>query len=77
MSVVNYQNEKLGKVEDLGVDVESGRLVQVILSTGGFVGLAVNEEDERSQATRMNQRNHSEKPRLVAPKRVQSNSTLR
>ena len=39
MSVNNNQNEKLGKVEDLAVDVESGRVVQVILSTGGFLGI--------------------------------------
>lgn len=39
MTVKNYQDEKLGKVEDLAVDVESGRVVQVILSTGGFAGL--------------------------------------
>jgi hyperosmotically inducible protein len=39
MTVENYQGEKLGKVEDVAVDVESGRIVQVILSTGGFVGI--------------------------------------
>jgi hyperosmotically inducible protein len=39
MTVKNYQNEKLGKVEDLAVDVESGRVVQVIVSTGGFIGI--------------------------------------
>jgi sporulation protein YlmC with PRC-barrel domain len=39
MTVRNNQNEKLGKVEDLAVDVESGRIVQVILSTGGFIGI--------------------------------------
>jgi len=39
MTVKNYQDEKLGKVEDLAVDVESGRIVQVILSTGGFLGI--------------------------------------
>lgn len=39
MTVKNYQDEKLGKVEDLAVDVESGRIVQVILSTGGFIGM--------------------------------------
>ena len=39
MTVKNYQDEKLGTVEDLAVDVESGRIVQVILSTGGFVGV--------------------------------------
>ena len=39
MEVQNYQNEKLGKVNDLAVDVESGRIVQMILSTGGFLGM--------------------------------------
>lgn len=39
MTVKNDANEKLGKVEDLAVDVESGRIVQVILSTGGFMGM--------------------------------------
>jgi sporulation protein YlmC with PRC-barrel domain len=39
MTVENYQGEKLGKVEDVAVDVESGRIVQVILSTGGFIGI--------------------------------------
>ena len=39
MTVKNYQGDKLGKVEDLAVDVESGRIVQVILSTGGFIGV--------------------------------------
>jgi sporulation protein YlmC with PRC-barrel domain len=39
MTVKNNQNEKLGKVEDLAVDVESGRVVQVILSTGGVLGI--------------------------------------
>ncbi len=38
MKVVNNQDQKLGKVEDLAVDVESGRIVQVIVSTGGFLG---------------------------------------
>ncbi|HVR34382.1 MAG TPA: PRC-barrel domain-containing protein [Methylomirabilota bacterium] len=39
MEVKNYQDEKLGNVEDLGVDMESGRVVQVILSYGGFIGI--------------------------------------
>ncbi len=38
MTVNNQQNEKLGRVQDLVVDVESGRIVQVILSTGGVSG---------------------------------------
>ena len=39
MTVKNYQDEKLGKVEDLAVDVESGRVLQVIVSVGGFIGI--------------------------------------
>lgn len=39
MTVRNNQNDKLGKVEDLGVDVESGRILEVVLSTGGFLGI--------------------------------------
>jgi hyperosmotically inducible periplasmic protein len=39
MTVKNYQHEKLGKVTDLAVDVESGRIVQVIISSGGFIGM--------------------------------------
>jgi hyperosmotically inducible periplasmic protein len=39
MAVENYQHEKLGKVADLAVDVESGRIVQVIISSGGFLGM--------------------------------------
>jgi len=39
MTVKNNQNEKLGKVENLAVDVESGRIVQVIISSGGFLGM--------------------------------------
>jgi sporulation protein YlmC with PRC-barrel domain len=39
MTVKNYQQEKLGKVADLAVDVESGRVVQVIISSGGFIGM--------------------------------------
>lgn len=39
MTVKNYQGDKLAKVEDLAVDVESGRVVQVILSMGGIIGV--------------------------------------
>jgi sporulation protein YlmC with PRC-barrel domain len=39
MTVKNNQDEKLGKVEDLAVDVQSGRVVQAIISTGGFLGI--------------------------------------
>ena len=39
MAVSNYQDENLGKVDSIAVDMSSGRIVQVILSTGGFLGL--------------------------------------
>lgn len=39
MTVKNKQDETLGKVEDLAVDAESGRIVQVIISTGGYLGI--------------------------------------
>jgi sporulation protein YlmC with PRC-barrel domain len=41
MGVQNYEGVKLGKVDDIAVDLETGRIVQVILSTGGFLGLSV------------------------------------
>ena len=37
-TVKNSQGDRLGKVEDLALDLESGRIVQVIISTGGFFG---------------------------------------
>ena len=42
LAVKNSQDEKLGKVEDLAVDVKSGRIVQVIISTGGFLGMGAS-----------------------------------
>jgi sporulation protein YlmC with PRC-barrel domain len=39
MTVENFQNQKLGKVVDFAVDVESGRIVEVILSSGGIPGI--------------------------------------
>jgi sporulation protein YlmC with PRC-barrel domain len=39
LEVKDYQNEKLGKVNDLALDLETGRIVQVILSIGGFFGI--------------------------------------
>jgi hyperosmotically inducible protein len=41
IEIENYEGEKLGKVDDLAVDLETGRIVEVVLSTGGFFGLAV------------------------------------
>jgi len=39
MTVKNDENQKLGKVTDLAVDVESGRIVEVILASGGLAGI--------------------------------------
>jgi hypothetical protein len=39
LSVLNRQDEKLGKVEDLMVDLPGGRIVAVIVSSGGFLGM--------------------------------------
>ena len=35
--VKNLQDEKLGKVENLAVDISSGRIVAVVISSGGFL----------------------------------------
>ena len=44
MGVQNLQAEKLGKVEDILIDLPSGRLVAVVVSTGGILGIG----DEQS-----------------------------
>src|SRR5689334_13785219 len=41
MEVGSDEGEKLGTVDDLAVDLETGRIVEVVLSTGGFLGLSV------------------------------------
>jgi hypothetical protein len=38
-SVKNLQDEKLGKVENLLVELPSGRVVAVVVSSGGFLGM--------------------------------------
>jgi hypothetical protein len=39
LSVKNLQDEQLGKVENLLVDLPAGRVVAVIVSSGGFLGI--------------------------------------
>jgi sporulation protein YlmC with PRC-barrel domain len=39
ITVKNDQGQKLGDVSDLAVDVEAGRITQVIVNTGGFLGM--------------------------------------
>lgn len=42
LEVRNLQDEKLGKVNDLGLDMDSGRIVGVIVSTGGVLGVGTS-----------------------------------
>ncbi len=38
-SVRNANNENLGKIEDLMIDLETGRVAYCVLSFGGFLGM--------------------------------------
>lgn len=38
-TVVNRQNEDLGKIKDIMIDVPSGRVAYAVLSSGGFLGI--------------------------------------
>src|SRR5215475_475353 len=38
-SVVNSSVEKLGKIEELMIDLENGRVAYAVLSFGGFLGI--------------------------------------
>jgi len=40
MDIVNREDEKVGSVHDLAVDLSSGRVTAVIISSGGFLGIA-------------------------------------
>ena len=39
MSVKNLQDESLGKVDDLAIDPDSGKIAYAVLSVGGFLGI--------------------------------------
>jgi hypothetical protein len=39
MEVRNYQNEKLGEIKDLVMDLNSGRISYAVLAVGGFLGI--------------------------------------
>ena len=39
MTVKNLQNDSLGKVDDLAIDPDSGRIAYAVLSVGGFLGM--------------------------------------
>jgi len=38
-TVINVKGETLGKIEDLVVDIDTGRIVYAILESGGFLGM--------------------------------------
>ena len=38
-AVINRQNESLGKIDELVIDAEEGRLAYAVLSFGGFIGV--------------------------------------
>jgi hypothetical protein len=54
LSVKNLQDEKLGKVENLIVDLSAGRIVAVIVSSGGFLGMGDELSAVPPTALRMN-----------------------
>jgi len=39
MDVRNSQNEKLGEIKDMVVDLQTGKIAYVVLSVGGFLGI--------------------------------------
>jgi sporulation protein YlmC with PRC-barrel domain len=41
--ITDIQNKKIGTVRDLAVDVRNGRIVEVIVGTGGFLGIQERE----------------------------------
>jgi sporulation protein YlmC with PRC-barrel domain/osmotically-inducible protein OsmY len=43
MRVENPQGDKLGEVQEIAVDLESGRMIQMILTTGGFLGIGAEK----------------------------------
>ena len=37
--VINLKGETLGKIEDLVVDIDTGRILYAVLDSGGFLGI--------------------------------------
>ncbi len=56
-STMNALDEHLGKVDDLVLDVPAGRIVEVILSSGGVLGVGANLRAVPPQAFRWNTNN--------------------
>jgi len=49
-SVRNSQDQKLGKIENLIVDLPAGRVVEVVVSSGGFLGMGDELSDVPPQS---------------------------
>lgn len=56
--VINSKGEKLGKVEDIMIDVDTGRVAYVVLSFGGFMGIGDKLFAIPWQAMRVDERQH-------------------
>ena len=54
MTVKNSQDETVGEVNDLALDVQSGRIVALIVSSGGFLGIGSELSAVPSTAFRFN-----------------------
>jgi sporulation protein YlmC with PRC-barrel domain len=39
MNVKNFQNESVGRITDLALDLDRGRIAYLVLSAGGFLGV--------------------------------------
>jgi hyperosmotically inducible periplasmic protein len=82
MSVKNAQDESVGKVDDLLVDLPDGRVVQVVVATGGFLGLGEAHHAIPPSAFRVDrERNHLfadlSKDALKSAPRYETAATIR
>jgi sporulation protein YlmC with PRC-barrel domain len=57
--VVNSRGESLGKIEDLMIDLDSGRVAYAVLGFGGFLGIGNKFFAVPWQALRVDQDSHN------------------
>lgn len=57
-AVVNAQAENLGHIEDIMLDVETGRVAYAVLSFGGFLGMGNKLFAVPWQALQLDRENH-------------------
>ena len=58
LEVRNLQNEKLGRVKFITADVENARLVEVVVVSGGFLGMGVKATPVPPRALALDPANH-------------------